>query len=453
MTPPAARILIADDEQMIRSGLESILRSEGYEVFTVPGGANAVETAEREGVHLALVDLTMPDLSGIEVLKRMKKRLPETRVIIITAYASAETAVQAMKLGALDYLIKPFSTDELKLQVRRALREMAVERENEALRMQVARDADNEMVGKAPGFLSAVAMARRTAKDTVTVLITGETGTGKELVAREVHRASKRSGGPFLALNCAAVPDTMLERELFGHEKGAFTGADLMRPGLIEASADGTMFLDEIGEMPLALQVKLLRIIDGQDFMRLGGTRPVKVHSRFVVATNRNLARLVKEGKFREDLYHRLNIVNVALPPLRDRGNDVVLLTKYFLDRFCLQKGCGEMKLADSAEKKLRAYRWPGNVRELKNVMERAVILNSGKTLDAGMLVLDGPAGTGGDQPDWSGLSLKDARDSFEKSFITRALADCGRNVSKTAERIGLDRKNLEDKLRKYRLK
>jgi len=453
MNNPSARILIADDEQSIRSGLKSILESEGYEVFTVPGGATAVEVAEREGVHLALVDLTMPDLSGIEVLKRMKKRLPETRVIIITAYASAETAVQAMKLGALDYLIKPFVTDELKLQVQRALREMAVERENEALRMQVSRTTENEMVGKAPGFLSAVAMARRVGKDTVTVLITGETGTGKELVAREVHRASKRSGGPFLALNCAAVPDTMMERELFGHEKGAFTGADTMRPGLIEAAADGTLFLDEIGEMPLALQVKLLRIIDGQDFMRLGGTRPVKVHSRFVVATNRNLAKLVKEGKFREDLYHRLNIVNVVLPPLRERGNDIILLAKYFLEHFSTQKGIDEMMLANCAAKKLRAYRWPGNVRELKNVMERAVILSTGKKLVAEALVLDGPSEGAEDQPDWGKMSLKNARDAFEKSFIARALADCGNNVSKTSTRIGLDRKNLEDKLKKYRLK
>jgi len=453
MSLTTARILIADDEKSIRSGLESILSAEGYEVFTVPGGATAVETAEREGVHLALVDLTMPDLSGIEVLKRMKKRLPDVRVIIITAYASAETAVQAMKLGALDYLIKPFASDELKLQVKRALKEMAVERENEALRLQVARDAGNEMVGKDSGFLSSVAMARRAAKDTVTVLITGETGTGKELVAREVHRASRRSAGPFLALNCAAVPDTMMERELFGHEKGAFTGADMMRPGLIEATADGTLFLDEIGEMPISLQVKLLRIIEGLDFMRLGGTKPVKVHSRFVVATNRNLGKLVKEGKFRGDLFHRLNIVNVELPPLRERGNDIILLARHFLNRFSTEKGYGEMKLADCAVKKLRSYQWPGNVRELKNVMERAVILNNGKTLDAGTLLLDGGGGTGGIPADFSGMPLKEARNSFEKSFIERAFAECGRNVSKTASRIGLDRKNLEDKLKKYRLK
>jgi len=453
MNAAAFRILIADDEESIRSGLGAVLKSEGYEVITASGGAEACEAAERETVHIALVDLTMPDMNGIEVLKCLKERSPGTRVIIITAYASAETAVEAMKQGALDYLIKPFTTDELKLQLRRAVGEVALAAENQAMRREFALRFSEEIVGEDGAFKAALALARRVAADTAIILITGETGTGKELVAREIHSASRCFSGPFLAINCAAIPETMLERELFGHEKGSFTGADAARPGLIEAAADGTLFLDEIGEMPPSLQVKILRVIEGLDFLRIGGTKPVRVHARFVVATNRDLPKLAAEGKFREDLFYRLNVINVKLPPLRERGNDIGLLAKHFLAKFAAEKGKKGMTLSPGAATKLQAYPWPGNVRELKNVIERAVILGQDGELAADSLALEPAAGGDAAAPDLSALSFREAHDAFEKSFIARCLKANRGNISKTAERIGLDRKNLEDKIRKYGLK
>ncbi len=454
MTKLPLRILIADDEENILAGLGKVLRAEGYEVATAPNGTAACETAEREQPQLALLDLTMPDISGIEVLRRLKGAAPATRVIIMTAYASAETAVEAMKLGALDYLIKPFATEELRLQVRRVADELALSRENIALKRQIELAGDGEIIGEAPEFLAALELARRVAAGDTTVLVIGETGTGKEIVAREIHRRSPRESGPFLALNCGAIPETMLERELFGHEKGAFTGADATRPGLLEAASDGTIFLDEVSELPPALQVKLLRVIEGHDFMRLGGIRPVKVRTRFVAATNRDLRRATSEGKFREDLFHRLNVVAVTLPPLRERGADAVLLARHFLGRLAAEKGKRFAGLAPDADEAIRAYPWPGNVRELRNVIERAVILGEGGTLDAGALRLEPPHAQAGDLPPaLSGLPLKEAREAFEKAFIERALGAEGGNVSRTAARIGLDRKNLEDKLRKYGLK
>jgi len=466
MSPKMFRVLVVDDEENILSYLKDVLSEEGYVVFTAGGGKEACEIAEREQPHLAMVDMVMKDISGLEVLKALRDCSPGTRVIIMTAYATVETAVKAMKEGAVDYLIKPFSLDELKIQLRRVFDETALMNENRALRHEVARrGGGGEIIGNAPALLEAVELARKAAASDTTVLLLGETGTGKELVARLIHRESPRSAGPFLAMNCGAVPETLLERELFGHEKGSFTGADAMRPGLVEAASDGTLLLDEIGDMPPALQVKLLRVLEGHEFLRVGGTKPQKSRVRFVALTNRDLTGMVKEGKFREDLYYRLNVVSVALPSLRERGKDTVLLAEHFLRGFSASHRKGVRGINAEAKKALQSYPWPGNVRELRNVMERAVIVCEGEEvapdhLGIGALRLAGredPARAmrtlaQGSTVDTT-MTFREAHDAFEKAYISRVLKECGGNISKTAERIGLARRNLHEKIKKYGLK
>jgi len=455
MTPESARILVVDDEPNITGLLMKVLHDEGYGVVAASGGREGLAVADRELVHLALVDLTMPDLSGLEVLRGLKEREPAMPVIIMTAYATAETAIEAMKQGALDYLIKPFSMDELKLQIRRALEELGTVRELTALRSEIRRRGwDDAIVGESPVIREALAMAAKVADAETTVLVTGETGTGKELVARALHAGGRRREGPFLAINCSAIPESLLERELFGHEKGAYTGADVSRPGLLEAASDGTLFLDEIGDMSAALQSKLLRVLEGHDFLRVGGTRPIRCHARFVAATNKELAREVAAARFRQDLLYRLNVVTIHLAPLRDRGADVQLLADYFLKTLSRQHGRTLLTIPAESRDALARYRWPGNVRELRNVIERAVMLSRSDTLTPVDLNLETQAG--GETltlEAWLALPLGEAKDAFERFFLSRALRASGGNISRTAEAIGLDRKHLQDKIKKYDLK
>jgi DNA-binding NtrC family response regulator len=445
---------VADDEPSIVSSLRDALAKEGYSVFTAAGGEEACETAEREQVHVALVDLVMQDLSGLEVMKRMKERMPAVRVIIMTAYATVETAVEVMKQGALDYLIKPFSMDELKMQIRRALNETALARENLVLKREIERRAPNEeFIGESPALKEALDLTARAAGSDTTVLILGETGTGKELIARALHRTSKRSEGPFIAINCGAIPESLLERELFGHEKGSFTGADSTRPGLLEAASDGTLFLDEISEMPPSLQVKLLRVLEGHEYQRVGGTRPLKSRARFVAATNKDPAREAAEGRLRQDLYYRLNVISIKLPPLRERGGDVRLLAEYFLDHFVRVSGRRMAGFSPDAMRTLMGYPWPGNVRELKNVIERAIILCQGHDITAAGLRLEPQSGSPAeDAPAWN-LPYREAKNVMEAEYLRRALAICDGNITRTAERIKLARRNLLDKVKKYGLK
>jgi DNA-binding NtrC family response regulator len=455
MTPESARILVVDDEPNITGLLMKVLHDEGYSVVAASGGREGIAIADRELVHLALVDLTMPDCSGLEVLKALKEREPGMPVIIMTAYAPAETAVEAMKQGALDYLIKPFSMDELKLQLRRALEELGTVRELTALRSEMRRRGfDDAIVGEDARLRAVLATTAQVADADTTVLVTGETGTGKELVARALHAGGRRRTNPFLAVNCSAIAESLLERELFGHEKGAYTGADTSRPGLLEACSDGTLFLDEIGDMSAALQAKLLRVLEGHEFMRVGGTRPVKCHARFVAATNKDLAREVAEGRFRQDLLYRLNIVTIHLPPLRDRGADIQLLADYFIESLARQHGRKPLTLSPETRAALTRYRWPGNVRELRNVMERAVMLARSDRLVPDDLCLETQAGGEALTLEaWLALPLGEAKDAFERFFLSRALRATSGNISQAAERIGLDRKHLQDKIRKYDLK
>ena len=451
---PRIRILVADDESGLVSILTKTLEAEGHAVVGAAGAKEALAVAERESPQLALVDLTMPDGSGLDVLGALRARLPECRVIIMTAYATAETAVQAMRQGALDYLIKPFSLEELTLQVRRVAGELSLERENRALRRELARcEPDHEIVGTFPALAASLGVVARVADADTPVLVQGETGTGKELIARALHRQGRRAAGPFVALNCGAVAGSLLERELFGHEKGAYTGADQAGPGVLEAAAEGTLLLDEIGEMSAALQTKLLRVLDGAPYQRVGGTRPVQCRARFVAATNKDLAREVREGRFRQDLWYRLNVVTVQLPPLRDRGDDVLAIAAHLLARLGAARGRPAPALADDAARALRGYRWPGNVRELRNVLERAALLTEGGTLTAADLRLGEAAGTSVTPPAWADLPLREARDAFERDYLARALAASDGNITQAAARIGLDRKNLEDKMRKLGLK
>jgi len=298
-------------------------------------------------------------------------------------------------------------------------------------------------------------MISKVAASDATVLLTGETGTGKELAARALHRLSRHHDGPFLVINCGAVPETMLERELFGHERGAFTGADSTRPGLVEAASDGTLFLDEIGEMPHGLQVKLLRVLEGHEFTRLGGTKPIKSMARFVAATNQDLKKNVAERRFREDLFYRLNGVTVALPPLRERGADVVLLAGHFLKQFARERGKAGMEFAPEVEATLQTYPWPGNVRELRNVVERALLLSTGERIGINDLCLsNSPSGeAGGPLAPWSTLPYRDAKEMFEKAYLAEVLRSCEGNITQAAERIGLDRRNLFSRIKKYGLK
>ncbi len=454
MTAGPARILVADDERSIATYLRDALAADGYEVVAADGGSSAIREAERLVPHLLLVDLMMPDLGGLEVLKAVRDRLPSCRVIVMTAYATVETAIEAMRHGALDYLIKPLSTDELRHHVRRALAEVSLAREVEVLKREV------ERTGSARGLLGESAAMRRVrdligriAPDAATVLIRGETGTGKELVARALHAAGPRRTGPFLAVNCGALPESLLERELFGHERGAFTGADATRPGLLEAAGDGTLFLDEIGEMPGALQVKLLRVLEGHEFLRIGGTRPLRSRARFLAATNRDLAEAVKERRFREDLYYRLNVLSVELPPLRDRDGDVALLAGHFLASHAASRARRITGITPEGLAVLAAHRWPGNVRELRNVIERAALLGDGPLLTVEDLRL-APGGAG--MPHGMGevfeVPFKEAKRRFERAYLDAALRAAGRNITRTAARTGIERNNLKDKLRHHGL-
>ncbi len=455
MTPaPRIRVLIADDEPDLVGILRRVLEEDGHLVHTAGGAREARELAERERPALVLADLTMPDGTGLDVLAFVRERVPEARVILMTAFASAETAVAAMRDGATDYLIKPFALDEVRTHVRRIAAETSLERENRALRREVELGrAEEELVGEAPALREALTLLRRIAPETAPVVIRGETGTGKELAARLIHRESGRRG-PFVAVNCGAIAETLLERELFGHERGAFTGADAAAPGLLEAAADGTLFLDEIGEMSSALQVKWLRVLDGSSYARVGGTKPVPCRTRFVAASNKDLAAEVAAGRFRQDLWFRLNTFTVALPPLRDRAGDAARLAAHFLGRFAAARGRAAPALAPAAASALAAYRWPGNVRELRNVIERAVMLAPGTSIGPDDLRLGaGAQPPAGGAAEWFTLPLKDARDAFERAYLADALRRHGGNVTRTAEAIGLDRTNLTDRVRKYGLR
>jgi len=454
----AHRILVVDDEVKMRRLLEMSLKNMGHEVVQAADGGEAIACFDEAPFDLVMTDLKMPRMDGIQLLRTLRERGEEVPVIVLTAFGTIETAVEAMKLGAADYIIRPFEMETLELAVTRALAMGAMQRENRFLRDEVARGW-GEFIGRSPKMQSLYELIQQVAPARSSVLIVGETGTGKELVARAIHQASGRDG-LFVPINCAAIPAELLESELFGHQKGAFTGAHRDRMGKFELANGGTIFLDEVTEMPLALQAKLLRVLQEGTVERLGAQRAVKVDLRIVAATNRDPQQAVSEGTMRQDLFFRLNVVRVDVPPLRERHEDIQLLAEHFLEKYSAELGRPVPRLTEAALRSLHAYGWPGNVRELENLMERAAVLCRGKTVDPQHLPQDvghaaaaaaaaaGPAGTA----ELDSLLLDEHVAALEKQLIQAALQRSDDNKSAASRLLGVSERTLWYKIKKYDL-
>jgi two-component system response regulator AtoC len=446
---PKVHILIVDDEEIVRESLASWLGEDGYEVGVAENGARALERLPEKEWNLAMVDLKMPGMDGIELMDEIRKVKPETIVMIMTAYATVDTAVQAMKKGAYDYIVKPFNPEDLSMTIRKIIEHQKLVKENLYLRKELKKQYRlHDMVSKNHKMIEIFELVKTVAKSNSIVLVQGESGTGKELLSRAIHMESPRRDEPFVTVSCAALTETLLESELFGHEKGAFTGADQAKSGKIELAKDGTLFLDEIGDISLKLQMDLLRVIEQREFRRVGGTQLTPITSRIIAATNRDLAKAIEEGKFREDLYYRINVISVYIPPLRERKEDIPLLVEHFLDRFNIEMGKTVDGLAESAMRLLMDYGWPGNARELRNVIERAMVVAKGRMILDADLSLPQPAGVSGAQ-DSRGKSLSEV----EKEHIRQVLAANRWNIVRSAQVLGIDRVTLYNKIRKYELK
>jgi DNA-binding NtrC family response regulator len=451
-----ARLLLVEDERAIRLALSGLLRREGLEVEQAEDGAEALRRLAAEPFDLVLTDLALGEgPSGMDVLRAARREQPETPVVMITAHGSEKIAVEAMKLGAEDYVPKPFDNDEIRLVVRRALERTELARENRLLRARVEREYGFEsLVGSGPAMQRVFETIRKVAETDLTVLIRGESGTGKELVAQALHQRSVRKERPFVAVNCAAISRELVESELFGHEKGAFTGAEARRVGRFEAAHGGTIFLDEIGDMAPETQAKVLRVLQERAFERVGGSRPLQVDVRVVAATHRDLEREVREGRFREDLYYRLKVVEIELPPLRERLEDVPALAARFLAQLAERHERPPRRLTPGALAHLARHAWPGNVRELRNVIERAAVLAAGEEIEAAELALDAPREAAGDPEALPfGEAKRSAIEQFERSYLLRALRAHEGNISRTAEAIGMVRQSLQQKIRELGLR
>ena len=449
--PPAAHILVVEDDAAMRELLRETLDEEGHEVEVAAGGRAGIERVRRGGIDLVVSDVKMPDLDGLDMLREIKAVEPSPHVITITAFGSIDTAIRAVKLGAFDYITKPFEIDQLLLAVQKALSERALRSEVVRLRDEVNRayGFDN-IIGRSPAMQEIFGLIRRVASSAASVLITGESGTGKELVARALHFNSSRKARPFVPVNCAAIPDPLLESELFGHKRGAFTDARTDRTGLFVEADGGTLFLDEIGELSPPLQAKLLRVLQEREVRPLGANKSERVDVRVIAATNRDPEARLREGSFREDLYYRLNVIHLHLPPLRTRVEDILPLAEHFLARAVERADKGEVVLSEPAKKALLGYGWPGNVRELENVVERAVAL-----AETGSVQLeDLPAGVRErrTQEDTLAMALGQrlTLGELEREYIQRVVQAEGGNKTRAAQRLGLDRKTLYRKLEEY---
>jgi len=443
-----ATLLVVDDEPQILQAVSGILQDEGFEVLTSPDGETALKTVSEGNPDLVLLDIALPGKDGLEILQELKARYPALPVVMISAYGSVENAVKATRLGAYDFIEKPPNAENILLTVRNALEMTRLAEENRRLRLQTA--PVREIVGKSEAMQRLREQVRMVAPTNASVLITGENGTGKELVARALHAFSLRAHKPFVEVNCAAIPEDLIESELFGHEKGAFTGATSRRQGKFDQAHEGTLFLDEIGDMSLKTQAKILRILEEQRFERVGGSRPLQVDVRVVAATNKNLAEEIQRGTFREDLYHRINVIPLQVPPLRERREDIPLLAKHLLQELARENDAPAKTITPRALEALTNLPWPGNVRELKNFIWRLAILTPGPQIDlADLHLTPPPAAPSGDldrlleMPDF-----REARARFEKEYLRRQLEECGGSVSLLAERIGLERSHLYRKLK-----
>jgi two-component system response regulator AtoC len=486
-------VLVVDDDAQIRSLLADLLKEAGYVVRQAKTGAEATAAVEKQRPDLVMMDVKLPDMDGLDVLKSIKRERPELEVIVMTAFGGSSSAIKAMEHGAYDYVTKPFEIDDLLATLRRVFEHAAMSEEVSALRLELGKTAAERerIVGSSRPMLEVYKLIGKVAGSDATVLITGESGTGKELVAEALHRASKRNPYPLVKVSCAALPESLLETELFGHEKGSFTGAMTMRKGRFESANKGTIFLDEIGEMTLGTQTKLLRILQEHEFERIGSNTPIKVDIRVIAATNRDLAEEVDEGHFREDLYYRLNVIHIHMPPLRDRMEDIPQLVEHFLAKYRSKPDAIPTPISEEAVARLLEHDWPGNVRELENAIERAVVLSRGNTImpehlplaeapisaggrarsrkaeakraaasrngeteevEAGTVGTPNGNGNGAGNGEHPNGSFKEAVESLEKRLIAEALERNGGNRSKAAEELGIYRRLLYAKMREYGL-
>jgi len=448
----SGRLLIVDDEAIALDNLRHVMEKEGHAVETAQSGAAAVARLDRQTFDVVLTDLRMEGLDGMDVLKKTRSAQPDAEVIFITAYATAESAVQALKHGAFYYIAKPFRLDEVRKVVAEALAKVALRRENDSLRREVERYRDGDgIITQDAGMQRLLEMARQIAPTDCSVLISGESGTGKELLAKYIHRQSARRDGPYVAVNCGAFAEQLLANELFGHEKGAFTGATALKKGLIETGAGGTLFLDEVTEMTPAMQVKLLRVLQEKEVLRLGGTRPVKCDVRVVAATNRDVQESVRNGSFREDLYFRLNVVNLDLPPLARRPDDVPLLARHFLQKYAARMNKPVQRIAPEVVAVLMGYRFPGNVRELENLVERGTAIAQGDTIE--LAHLPDNLRTAEAMRRVQATGRLPTLEEQEQRYIHRVLDEVNGNQTLAAQILGINRASLWRKLKTWREK
>ena len=443
-------ILVADDELIVRQSLSNWLMAEGYSVETAENGKDAFEKIKSKNYDLILADIKMPEMDGIELLERGKKYDPELQFIVMTAYASVDTAVKAIKEGAFDYIVKPVDPENVSTVIKRSLKFKLLEKENLRLKKELEKKYGmDEIIGKSKKMEDIFDLIRTVADAESVVMIRGESGTGKELIAKAIHAHSKRKYGPFIAINCGSLPDTLLESELFGYEKGAFTGAQSRRKGRIEMAQTGTLFLDEIGDISQKTQVDLLRVLQERTIYRLGSTDPVEIDVRIISATNRNLEAAIQNGDFREDLYYRLNVISIEVPPLRDRKDDIPLLVNYYLNKNLMENRKQITSVSKEAMKKLVSYSWPGNVRELENVIERAVVIS--KTEELGCNDLPDSLNNHSQSIQINGND-KASLSEKERSFIIETLERNRWNISHTAKQLKIDRTTLYNKMKKYKI-
>ena len=437
-----ATIMIVDDEESILDTLSGILDDEGYNVVTAASGEEALSQYPVCHPDVVILDVWMPGIDGVETLKKLREKNNNICAIMISGHSNIDTAVQAIKFGAYDFLEKPLSLDKVLILVSRAVEMQRLSRENIALKNSVAQKW--EIIGKNAAITALKEKIKTAATSQGRVIILGESGSGKELVARALHNESNRSDKSFIEVNCAAIPQELIESELFGHEKGSFTGAFEAKKGKFELADEGTLFLDEIGDMSLATQAKVLRVIETQEFQRVGGSKKIKVNVRLIAATNKDLEEEIKKSNFREDLYFRLNVIPLEVPPLRERKDDVPLLVDYFLNIFAEQYGQKPKKVSKATLDALKSYDWPGNVRELKNIIERFVIMNPSEVIDAKKI-----QSFKGAKSDYTVYkTLREAREQFEKDFILKKLQENNWNISKTAEELEIERSNLHRKIK-----
>jgi two-component system nitrogen regulation response regulator NtrX len=443
------KILIVDDEPNVRSSLKGVLEDEDFIVLTASNGEESLEIIQKNKIDVVLLDVLMPNgIDGIETLKRIKALNPETIVIMISAHGTIDMALKAMDLGASDFIEKPLSGERILIRLDQAIEKNKLQTENVLLKKEI--DERLQIIGESPVMRDLAGKIMSVAPTNSRVLILGENGTGKELVAKAIHKNSKRSDRPFIQVNCAAIPDELIESELFGHEKGSFTGAISRTQGKFEQANNATLFLDEIGDMSLRTQSKVLKAIEDQVFTRIGGKESIKVDVRVISATNKDLMREVEQGKFREDLYYRLNVIPIYVPPLRERVEDIPLLVAYFLAKFSIENGVKEKRISQSAMKLLQSYKWSGNVRELKNLIERLVIMIPSDIIESSDL-----PSSFFEQPksvQSSPIELKKAKNDFEREFILQILKASDWNITEASQKLGIERTNLHRKMKQYKI-